>query len=38
MPRYFSRILMAKEPMTNTFMEATGIDVRILFMYLLLFI
>jgi hypothetical protein len=23
-PRYFSIILLAKEPMSNTFMEATG--------------
>ena len=37
MPRYCGNILLAKEPITNTFMEATGIYLRILFIYLLLF-
>ena len=38
MPPYFSIILLAKEPMTNTFMAETGIYLRILLIYLLLFI
>ena len=32
-PRYFSTILLAKEPIANTFMEATGIYLCILFIY-----
>jgi hypothetical protein len=38
MSRYCSDILLAKEPVTITFMEATGIYLRILFIYLFIII